>query len=187
MFFFLMRGADMLHASLKYLPLDHEDREEVIGRGIATAWATLKSILIIGLLQGVLIGLAFWVVGISGAVFWGAVVLVLAAIPALGTPLVWGPAAIYLFVNGQTVAAIGLIVWGALVIGLIDNILRPRLVGEEAKLPDLVVLVSILGGISVFGIVGIIAGPVLATVFFVVLDIYRHTFADALGGPNERV
>jgi predicted PurR-regulated permease PerM len=186
MFFFLMRGADLILVGLRYLPLDREDREEVVARGINAARATMKSILIIGLLQGVLIGLAFWVVGIKGAIFWGTVVVVLAAVPALGTPLVWGPAAVYLFINGQTAEAIGLVVWGVGVIGLIDNILRPRLVGEEAKLPDLIVLISILGGISVFGIVGIIAGPVLATVFFVVLDIYRHTFADALGGADER-
>jgi predicted PurR-regulated permease PerM len=185
MFFFLMRGADMIHAGLRYLPLDREDREEIVTRGIDTARATLKSILIIGLLQGVLIGLAFWVVGIDAAIFWGAVVVVLAAIPALGTPLVWGPAAIWLAVNGHTVEAIGMTVWGVAVVGLVDNILRPRLVGEEAKLPDLVVLISILGGIGLFGIVGIIAGPVLATLFFVVLDIYRHTFADALRSGND--
>jgi predicted PurR-regulated permease PerM len=127
-----------------------------------------------------MVGLAFLVVGIDAPFFWGMVVLVLAAIPALGTPLVWGPAAVWLFLDGQVGAAIGLVVWGMAVIGLVDNILRPRLVGEEARLPDLIVLISILGGIGVFGVVGIIAGPVLATVFFVVLDIYRHTFADAL-------
>lgn len=180
MFFFLMRGADMIHVGLRYLPLDSADREEVVTRGISAARATLKSILIIGLLQGAMVGLAFWVVGIDAPFFWGMVVLVLAAIPALGTPLVWGPAAVWLFLDGQVGAAIGLVVWGLAVIGLVDNILRPRLVGEEARLPDLIVLISILGGIGVFGVVGIIAGPVLATVFFVVLDIYRHTFADAL-------
>ena len=185
MFFFLMRGADMIHVGLRYLPLDRRDREEVVTRGINAARATLKSILIIGLLQGVMIGVAFWIVGIDGAFFWGTVVVVLAAIPALGTPLVWAPAAVWLLSNGQTVDAIGLVVWGAGVIGLADNILRPRLVGEEARLPDLVVLVSILGGIGVFGIVGIIAGPVLATLFFVVLDTYRHTFADVLRAGGE--
>ena len=184
MFFFLMRGADLIHAGLRYLPLAREDREEVVARGVSVTRATLKSILVIGLLQGVLIGLAFWVVGIDAPIFWGTVVVVLAAIPALGTPLVWGPAAIWLLADGQTAAAIGLAVWGAVVIGLVDNVLRPRIVGEEAKLPDLIVLVSILGGIGIFGMVGILVGPVLATVFFVVLDIYRHTFSDALRSPE---
>lgn len=185
MFFFLMRGADLLHAGLRYLPLDGKDRQEVVDKGISVTRATLKSILVIGLLQGFLTGLAFWVVGISGAAFWGTVVLVLAAVPALGAPLVWLPACAWLAVQGSWVEAVGLAVWGMVVVGLVDNILRPRIVGEETRLPDLVVLVSSLGGIAAFGALGIIVGPIIAAVFFVVLEIYRHTFAGALPGANS--
>lgn len=182
MFFFLMRGAALFDAVLRYLPLDREDRHEVIERGISVTRATLKSILIIGLLQGVLVGLAFWVVGIKGAVFWGAVVLVMSAIPVLGSPVVWGPAAAWLFFNGQVAEGVGLAIWGAAVVSLVDNILRPRIVGEESRLPDLMILISVLGGIGTLGVIGILVGPVVAAVFVVVLDIYRHTFADVLPG-----
>ena len=140
----------------------------------------------IGVIQGVLTGLALWVVGISGAAFWGTVVVVLAAVPALGAPLVWIPAAVWLVVQGDTVSAVGLVAWGIVVIGLVGNILRPRIVGEETRLPDLVVMVSSLGGIAAFGALGIIVGPIIAAVFFVVLDIYRHTFASALPGVRPR-
>lgn len=186
MYFFLMRGAELFHAGLRYLPLDGQHRDAVVEKGIAVTRATLKSILVIGVIQGVLTGLALWVVGISGAAFWGTVVVVLAAVPALGAPLVWIPAAVWLVVQGDTVSAVGLVAWGIVVIGLVDNILRPRIVGEETRLLDLVVLVSSLGGIAAFGALGIIVGPIIAAVFFVVLDIYRHTFASALPGVRPR-
>src|SRR3546814_15245542 len=115
-------------------------------------------ILIIGGLQAVLVGGAFWVVGSEGVAFWASVFLVLSAIPALGTPLVWGPAAAWLVLTGQVAEGIGLAVWGTLVVGLVDNILRPRIVGEQTKLPDLVILIAILGGIGAFGAVGITNG-----------------------------
>lgn len=185
MFFFLMRGEELFHSALLYLPLGSSDRKEVVDKGLAVTRATLKSILIIGLLQGVLVGLAFWVVGIEGAAFWATVILVLSAIPALGTPIIWGPAAVWLMLDGQIAEGIGLAVWGTFVVGLVDNILRPRIVGEETRLPDLVILVSILGGIGAFGAVGIIVGPILAAVFFVILDVYRATFADILPGGAD--
>lgn len=182
MFFFLMRGAELFHTTLSYLPLKASDRNRVVEKGLAVTRSTLKSILIIGLLQAVLVGGAFWAVGIQGAAFWATIILVLAAIPALGTPIVWGPAAAWLVFNDQLAAGIGLALWGTLVVGLVDNILRPRIVGEETRLPDLVVLVAILGGIGAFGALGIIVGPIIAAVFFVILEIYRATFADMLPG-----
>lgn len=185
MFFFLMRGEDLFHSALLYMPLGSSDRNQVVDKGLAVTRATLKSILIIGLLQGVLVGLAFWVVGIEGAAFWATVILVLSAIPALGTPIIWGPAAVWLMLDGQMAEGIGLAVWGTFVVGLVDNILRPRIVGEETRLPDLVILVSILGGIGAFGAVGIIVGPILAAVFFVILDVYRATFSDILPGGAD--
>ena len=185
MFFFLMRGETLFHAALRYLPLGTTDRNQVVDKGLAVTRATLKSILIIGLLQAVLVGGAFWVVGIEGAAFWATIVLVLSAIPALGPPIVWGPAALYLVLDNQVAEGIGLAIWGTVVVGVVDNILRPRIVGEETRLPDLVILVSILGGIGAFGAVGIIVGPILAAVFFVILDVYRATFSDILPGGHN--
>ncbi len=180
MFFFLMRGPELADSALRYLPLDEEDRTELVERGLTVTNATLKSILVIGILQGLLVALAFWVLGIGGAAFWGTIVLILSAIPGLGSAIVWLPAAIYLFATGQTLEGVVLVVWGALVVGLVDNILRPRMVGEEAEIPDLLILLSILGGIAGFGVVGIVVGPILAAVFLTALDIYRTAFADIL-------
>jgi predicted PurR-regulated permease PerM len=126
------------------------------------------------------VGLSFAVAGLSGAVFWGTLVFVLSAIPGLGAPIVWVPAAIYLAVTGAFGAAIGLALWGALVVGLVDNILRPLIVGRDAKLPDVVVLVAILGGIITFGMIGLILGPIIAAVLDTLLGIYRRAFANQL-------
>lgn len=180
MFFFLMRGPELLDSTLRYFPLDEPDRDTLIDRGLTVTKATLKSILIIGVLQGSLVALAFWVLGIEGAAFWGTMVLILSAIPGLGSAIVWVPAAIYLFTIDQIWSGVALTLWGALVVGLVDNILRPRLVGEEAQIPDLLILLSILGGIAGFGVVGIVIGPILAAVFLTVLDIYRDVFAEHL-------
>lgn len=180
MFFFLMRGTDLIDSALRYLPLDSSDRDRLIERGLTVSRAILKSILIIGVLQGALVALAFWVLGIDGALFWGTIVLILSAIPGLGSAVVWAPGAVYLFAVGQPFEAVALAVWGTLVVGLVDNILRPRLVGGEAKVPDLFILLAILGGIGAFGVVGIIVGPIIAAVFLTVLDIYRNAFAGLL-------
>lgn len=185
MFFLLMRGPELLHSALRYLPLDQADRDTLIERGLTVTRATLKSILIIGVLQGVLVALAFWVLGIDGAAFWGAIVLILSAIPGLGSAIVWGPAAIYLFMVDQVWSGVALTLWGALVVGLVDNILRPRIVGEEAQIPDLLILLSVLGGIAGFGVVGIVVGPILAAIFLTVLGIYRNVFSVYLPSPAD--
>ncbi len=185
MYFFLGRGQQWLAVLASYLPLSDQDRTRVLERGVAATRATLKGILVIGVLQGVLVGLAFWVLGISGVLFWGTVVVILSALPAVGPPLVWGPAAVYLLLNGQTAAAIGLTLWGALVIGLLDNVLRPRIIGAETRLPDLLIFLSMLGGIGMFGVLGLIIGPIIAAVMITTLDIYRHVFISEQ--PVDRV
>jgi predicted PurR-regulated permease PerM len=177
MFFFLVDGPRLVLALKSHLPLSAEDRDLVVGRGLAVTRGSLKGILIIGALQGLLVGVGLQAAGLSGATFWGTIVFVLSAVPGLGAPIVWVPAAGYLALTGQTGWAIGLALWGALVVGLVDNILRPRIVGRDAKLPDLVVLVSILGGIATFGIVGILLGPIIAAMLDTLLGIYRRAFA----------
>ena len=186
MFFFLTRGAALIDAALRFLPLSDADRERLIERGLTVSRAILKSILIIGVLQGALVGGAFWVLGIDGALFWGTIVLIVSAIPGLGSALVWAPGAAYLLAIDRPIDAVMLVVWGALVVGLVDNILRPRIVGGEAKIPDLYVLLAILGGIGAFGVVGIIVGPIIAAVFLTVLDIYRNAFAELLPNGGRR-
>lgn len=180
MYFFLVYGPSWLSSAKHYVPLRADDRDEIVDRGYIVMRAALKGILVIGVLQGVLVGLAFWVAGLGGAFFWGAITLILSAIPGLGPPLVWIPAAIYLFATGDTGWGIAMIAWGAGPVGLVDNVLRPRVVGRDAKLPDLLIFVSTLGGIVMFGAAGILIGPILAAMLVIMLRIYHRAFATAL-------
>lgn len=175
MFFFLIWGPSMFDELLRNLPLTEKDRDHIIHKGLSVTRATLKGILIIGLVQGLLVGIGFEVAGLEGAAFWGALVVPVSAMPLVGPPIIWGPAGIYLIAQGELVAGVGLLLWGGLVVGTIDNILRPRLVGGDTKMSDLMILISTLGGLGAFGPVGIILGPVLAGVLVTVLDIYRST------------
>jgi predicted PurR-regulated permease PerM len=177
MYFFLVDGPRLVAALKSHLPLSAEDRDLIVGRGLSVTRASLKGILVVGALQGALVGLGLWAAGLSGAAFWGTIVFVLSAVPGVGAPVIWIPAAIYLAVTGEVGWAIGLALWGALVVGLVDNILRPLIVGRDAKLPDLIVLISILGGIGMFGVMGIVLGPIVAAIFDTVLGIYRRVFA----------
>lgn len=180
MFHFLIHGPQLLRTLASLLPLSEEDRTEVMGRGLMVTRASLKGILIIGLVEAILVGLALQAVGIEGSAFWGSVVFFLAAIPGLGASLIWLPAAVYLLFTGSTGLGIALVVWGALVVSVVDYLLRPRIVGNDSELPDLVILISIFGGIVSFGAIGIIMGPVIAALLDTILTIYKKTFQDLL-------
>lgn len=180
MFFFLMQGESMGSGLLANLPLSKKDKERLVDKGISVARATIKGTLVIGIVQGFLAGTAFAVVGIKGAAFWATIMAVLSIIPAVGTALVWIPAVIYLLLTGQAAAGIGLLVWCAAVVGSVDNLLRPRLVGSDTEMPDLLILLSTLGGLSMFGAVGLVIGPVIAGIFLTVWDIYGKTFQELL-------
>jgi predicted PurR-regulated permease PerM len=186
MFYFFMRGPQLLAFLDDYTPLLDDDKREIARKGVEVTRATLKSILIIGTLQGALGGAAFWAAGIESPVFWGLVMAVASALPSVGTALVWVPAAVVLFVRGDTAAALALTAWCALVVSSLDNVIRPHLVGNDARMPDLVVLLSTLGGITMFGASGIIIGPVLAGLFLTSVHIFTATFERELrdGGGN---
>jgi len=128
---------------------------------------------VIGVIQGTLGGVALAVMGVSGAAFWGTLMVILSMIPGLGTAIVWVPVCIYLFATGRVGVSIGLAVYFAAVVGSVDNLLRPRLVGKGTQLPDLLVLLSTLGGLMMFGAVGFILGPVLAALFGTTWDIFN--------------
>lgn len=177
MFFFLLDGPGILRKILYYIPLAPAEEEALLERFVSVTRATLKGSLLIGAIQGAAAGLAFWVAGVPGPAFWGTVMVVLSVIPAVGAALVWVPAVIYLFFVGKVAAAIGLLVWCALVVSTIDNFLRPRLVGRDARMSDLLILLSTLGGIFVFGAVGFIIGPIVAALFVTIWHIYGETFA----------
>ena len=180
MFFFLMDGPKLRDALYSFLPLSNTDSQRLTDKIVSVTRATVKGTLVIGIVQGGMGGLGFAVAGIKGAAFWATIMAVLSIIPAVGTALVWVPGVIYLFVKGQTFAAIALLIWCAAVVGTVDNVLRPRLVGSDTEMPDLLILLSTLGGLSMFGMVGLIIGPVIAALFLTVWDIYTVTFKDVL-------
>jgi predicted PurR-regulated permease PerM len=187
MFFFFLQGPRLLSWLNEYVPLDDKDKLVIARNGMAITRATLKSVLIIGALQGFTGGIAFAFAGIQSPAFWGIVMAVASAIPSFGTALVWGPAALYLFFQGDTGTAIALTAWCAIVVVGLDNLARPYLVGNEARMPELLVLLSTLGGLTMFGVAGIVIGPVLAGLFLTSLDIFAATFErelkDGAGGP----
>ena len=180
MFFFLRDGRAILEKIFYYMPLHHEDEELVLQRFTSVTRATIKGTLVIGVIQGALAGIGFWIAGIDGAAFWGTIMVVLSIVPGIGAALVWVPAVIYLFVTGQTLAGTLLGIWCAAVVGTVDNVLRPMLVGKDAKMPDLLILVGTLGGLFLFGPIGFIIGPIVCGLFLTVWDIYGTTFRDVL-------
>jgi predicted PurR-regulated permease PerM len=180
LYFFLVGGRETLRTILSHIPLSTEEEEQLLERFVSVARATLKGSLLIGLLQGAAAGLSFWVAGVPGPTFWGTVMVVLSIIPAVGAALIWIPAVIYLFIVGDTLAAVGLLVWCATVVSLLDNFLRPRLIGRDARMSDLLILLSTLGGIILFGAVGFIVGPIVAALFVTVWHIFGEAFHDLL-------
>ncbi|WP_420635478.1 AI-2E family transporter [Candidatus Palauibacter sp.] len=180
MFFFLKDGRGVLHKVLYYLPLSDEDEKRMLDRFVSVTRAMVKGTFLIGIVQGGLAGLAFWVVGIPSAAFWGTVMAVLSIVPGVGSALVWLPAAIYLLASGQTIAGIGLILWCGLVVGTLDNLMRPWLVGRDTRMPDLMILLGTLGGLFAFGMAGVLIGPIVAALFITVWELYGESFQDIL-------
>ena len=180
MFFFLMDGDKLLIKILYYLPLQDQDEQRMLEKFTSVTRATLKGTAVIGILQGGLAGIAFWVVGIPSAVFWGTIMAVLSIIPGIGTALIWGPAVIILAAGGYFLKAAGLGIFCALVVGSIDNLLRPILVGKDTQMHELMIFFGTLGGIIMFGVVGMIIGPIVAALFITIWEIYGVAFKDIL-------
>ena len=180
MVFFLQEKTNVLSQLMHFSGLPTAFQERLVDRTVSISRATIKGTLVIGIIQGILGGIGLAVAGIQGAAFWGIVMAVASIIPGIGPGLVWLPAVIYLFVTGETMSAIGLALWSALVVSSIDNVLRPTLVGRDAQMPDLLILISTLGGLVMFGAVGIIIGPVIAGLFVTMWQIFQETFGEAL-------
>lgn len=189
MFYFLTMGNVLLDRILYFLPLRDSDERALLQRFTSVTRATIKGTIIIGIVQGFICGLAFALAGIKGPVFWGSIMAVTSIIPAVGTALVWGPALIILLLMGKFTGAIILAVLCGVVAGNLDNVLRPRLVGKDTKMHDLFVLFGTLGGITMFGLLGIIIGPIIAALFITIWGIYGTAFRDYLPrvGPGPKV
>lgn len=171
-FFLLRDGNYLLELLIRALPLGDARERMLFAKFGEVTRATIKGNLVIAVIQGTLGGLIFWVLGIPGALLWGVVMAVLSLIPAVGPAIVWVPVSIYLFATGDNVKAMILVAFGAGVIGLVDNILRPILVGRDTKLPDYIVLLSTLGGLGLFGINGFVIGPLVAALFIAFWGIF---------------
>jgi predicted PurR-regulated permease PerM len=172
MFFFLIHGSAILDATLRFLPLTNEDETRLLGTFASVGRATLKGTLIIGIIQGGLGGLGFWVVGIPGVIFWSAIMAVLSILPGIGAALVWIPAVVYLIIDGQAGYAVSLGLWCAIVVGTIDNLLRPVLIGKDTEMPDLLVMLSTLGGLALFGAAGLLVGPIIGALYITVWKLW---------------
>lgn len=170
--YFLLRDGDALARRIREaLPLSGERKRALLEKFTIVIRATVKGNVVVAFIQGALGGLIFWVLGIKAALFWAVVMAFLSLLPAVGTALVWGPAAIYLLATGAVWQGVVLIAFGVLVIGLVDNIVRPLLVGKDTRMPDWVVLISTLGGIALLGVNGFIVGPLVAALFIAAWDL----------------
>jgi predicted PurR-regulated permease PerM len=185
MYFFLTGGPGLLRGVLAYVPLADVDKQRMLEKFVSVTRATLKGTLLIGAAQGFLGGVAFWAAGIEGPVFWGTVMTVLSIIPGVGGALVWVPAVIFLAVTGEVWTAAALAAFLALVVGSIDNLLRPRLVGRDTQLHELLIFLSTLGGLLFFGASGFILGPVLAALFVTVWEMFGIAFRHELAEPTS--
>ena len=164
-FFFLRDGEKILEHCMDAFPMKNEDESYLLDQFQKTTRATIKGTVMVALAQGFLGYLTLLLIGINGALIWGAVMALLSIVPAIGTVLVWLPIALVLFLNGDIINAFLLIFSGVFIIGMIDNLLRPILIGKETKMPDYLILLTTIGGISIFGITGFIVGPIIASLF----------------------
>lgn len=182
--FFLFRDGPAIGSNIRNsMPLSREYSRRLLEVFAAVVRATVKGNIVIAIIQGTIGGIAFWALGIPGALLWGVMMTFLSVLPAVGSGLVWAPTAIFLFLSGDAARGAILVLVGVLVIGLVDNLLRPSLVGKDTKLPDYVVLVSTVGGLSLFGINGFVIGPLIAALFFAGWTVFRDDWAERKHAP----
>ena len=190
--FFLLRDGSSLSRRIQAaVPLAPEHRRQLATKFITVIRATVKGNVLVAATQGALGGLAFWFFNIQGALLWAVLMAFLSLLPAIGAGLIWLPVSLYFLVTGDIWQGVALIAYGVLVIGLVDNILRPLLVGKDTKMPDYLVLISTIGGMSVFGINGFVIGPAIAAMFMAAWDLFataREETAESqqadCDGPN---
>jgi predicted PurR-regulated permease PerM len=180
LYYFLMHGAALLDRVLWYLPLEDADERRLVDKFRSVTRATLLGTIVVGAVQGGLAGIALGLAGVPSILFWTVLMMVLSVIPGIGTSLVWLPACVWLWASGSHTGAIVVASFCAVVVGSVDNVLRPRLVGRDTAMPDLLILLSTLGGIGMFGATGLIIGPVLAAVFLTLWEMYGVAFESVL-------
>ncbi len=185
LYYFFRDGERLLSLIVRAIPLGDERERKLFARFAEVSRATMKGTFLVALAQGFLGGVLFWSVGIQAAVFWGVVMTVLSFLPVFGASLIWIPAALLLMVTGSVLKGIIVLAAGVVLISLADNLLRPILVGRETRLPDYIILISTLGGISLLGISGLVIGPVLAALFLTVWEMFSQEFCGRAGDSSS--
>ena len=186
--FYLFRDGERIRLAVyDLMPLREGQTHEITMRTRDVIAATIYGVLVISAIQGTLGTLIFWVLGLPSPLLWGVVMFMLSMIPMAGAFLVWVPAAIYLALSGTYVKALILVVWGIVVIGSIDNFLSPRLVGQRARLHELLIFFSVLGGLQVFGILGLVLGPVVVAITLALIEMVRQAYRPASAPRVETV
>ena len=184
--FYFFRDAESLRKALyEIVPLEYEQSSDILLRTREVIGATIYGVLAISAIQGTLGFLIFFLLGLPSPLLWGVVMFLMSMIPMAGAFVVWVPAAIYLLLTGSYLKAIVLAVWGVLVIGSIDNFLSPRLVGRRARLHELLIFFSVLGGLQVFGVLGLVIGPVLAAITLALIEVVRQANRPAVETRQE--
>lgn len=179
LFFFFRDGGRIVRWILDIVPMEEGNKQLIFGRLDRTLSAIVRGAFITCSVQGLLAGIGFAVTGVPFPVLLGFASALFSLVPFVGASLIWAPAAVYLLIMGHTVAGIGLFIWGALVVGLVDNFLRPYVIGESAQLPILLILIGVLGGIQVFGLIGILISPLLIASVLAFAQIYREQYVAA--------
>jgi predicted PurR-regulated permease PerM len=173
-FYFFRDGKEFMQLLIKASPLPDREDEVIFERMARAVRAVATGTLLLALMQGILVALGFTIFGIERGVLWGSFAALGALMPGIGTTIVTAPAIIYLFATGSTVSGVGLLLWSVVIVGLIDNIVGPYLIGRKNNMHPFVILISVLGGIALFGPIGFIVGPVIVTLFIVLLEIYNQ-------------
>lgn len=176
MFYLFKDGAHFRRALIVLSPLSDQDDEKIIKRLSKAINGVIKGYLFIALVQGTLMGIGLWMFGVPNPALWGMVAAVASLLPTIGTSLVSIPAIIYLLAMGENANAIGLLVWAMTLVGTVDNFLSPLIVGSRTNVPSFVILFSVLGGISLLGPVGILIGPLVVSLLYTLISIYRNEY-----------
>lgn len=186
LFYFLIDGKKALRALMELSPLKNEHDKLLVQKFISISRATLKGTIVVGVIQGLLGGITFWIAGIPSPAIWGLVMILFSIIPMIGSTIIWFPAGLIMFFLGDVWQGIFILSVGLGIISVIDNILRPKLVGKDTQMHPLLIFFATLGGIAFFGLPGFVIGPIIVSLFMALSEIYGIEFRDQLKEYNEQ-
>lgn len=173
-FYFFRDGREFLQVLINASPLPNREDTAILNRLARAIRAVATGTVLVALIQGSLVAIGFTIFGVDRAILWGSIAALGALMPGIGTTIVTAPAIVYLFYVGDLFSGFGLLIWSMLIVGLVDNMIGPYLIGRGNNLHPFIVLISVLGGIALFGPIGFIIGPVLITLFLALLEIYHQ-------------